>query len=96
MPSDLLILIIPIFQFPICATQIDEACIGKIAFEFHECRPPCEGIYADVKKSKVEILDEAHFQLLNHSYEKWFLQGHENIPFNSEGECNENANIKLI
>ena len=73
------------FQFPVCATPFDKTCIGKIGY-FDDCLLQCEGLYADVKKTQTEILDEGNFQLLTHSYEKWFLKGHENIPFNSEGE----------
>ena len=60
-------------------------CVRKINFDVGECRLPCEGIYADIKKSKVEILDETEFQLLIDSYETWFLEGRDNSPFIPEG-----------
>ena len=62
----------------------------KIGYDFEECLLPCEGLYADVKKSKAEFLDETEFQLLSHSYEKWFLRGHENVPFKPAGWCINN------
>ena len=74
-----------IFQFPICTDRRNMDCVRDITFDFEECRLPCEGVYADIKKSKVHILDEIEFQLLKDSYKTWFLEGREKSSFIPEG-----------
>ena len=40
----------------------------KIEIPHGECLKPCEGFYVDVKKSPVEIVQEAQYQILLEDY----------------------------
>ena len=35
---------------------------------YHECLKPCKGIYVDVKKSPIEIVQPAEYQILMNEY----------------------------
>ena len=63
-----------------CTIQADNECIKKIDQDSAKCQLPCEGVYADIKQSDVEILDETEFEVLQelshvHSWSHYF-------PFN--------------
>ena len=72
-----------IFQYPLCTNETEKKCIEYIQnSNYGNCQFPCNGIYADVKKNKIEASDETGIQLLKESYQKWFLKEHDNAPFN--------------
>ena len=67
--------IICILQIHLCDINgIDSACVEKIELPYNKCLKPCEGIFADFKKSPVEIVQKAKYQLLMNDYLKytWF------------------------
>ena len=62
-------------QIQLCDINgIDSACVEKIELPYSKCLKPCEGIYADFKKSPVQIVQKAKYQLLMDEYLKytWF------------------------
>ena len=56
-----------VFQIKICDEK-DDPCLAEVKIPFDECLKPCEGLYLDVKKSPVNIVEEAQFQILLEDY----------------------------
>ena len=46
-------------------------CVEEIAIPHEECLKPCEGLYVDVKKTQVEVVQIPQYQLLFDEYKKY-------------------------
>ena len=46
-------------------------CVEDIAIHHEECLKPCEGLYVDVKKTQVEVVQIPQYQLLFDEYKKY-------------------------
>ena len=61
----------------LCSSDKDFKCVAKTRLQYNKCLRPCEGLYVDVKKSPVEVVQVAQYKLLMKDYANhtWF---HEN------------------
>ena len=64
-------------QVQLCSSDKDFKCVAKTRLQYNKCLRPCEGLYVDVKKSPVEVVQVAQYKLLVKDYANhtWF---HEN------------------
>ena len=46
-------------------------CVEEITIPLEECLKPCEGLYVDVKKTQVEVVQIPQYQLLFDEYKKY-------------------------
>ena len=46
-------------------------CVEDITIHHEECLKPCEGLYVDVKKTQVEVVQIPQYQLLFDEYRKY-------------------------
>ena len=46
-------------------------CVEEITIPIEECLKPCEGLYVDVKKTQVEVVQIPQYQLLFDEYKKY-------------------------
>ena len=51
-----------------CLEKNERICVANIKMPYQECLKPCKGIYVDVKKSPVEIVQAAEYQILMNEY----------------------------
>ena len=72
-------------QVRLCKGLEDQKCWRKkVKLPYDECLKPCQGMYVDVKKDKVNIEREAQYeQLMSHyAYYTWFKENNTEIhPF---------------
>ena len=61
----------------LCSSDKDIQCVENARLQYNKCLRPCEGLYVDVKKSPVEVVQVAQYKLLMKDYANhtWF---HEN------------------
>ena len=68
---------------------------------YHECLKPCKGIYVDVKKSPIEIVQPAEYQILMNEYLNytWFKIDQsqlQNIQGNEISSITFRDNVELL
>ena len=65
-----------LFQVRLCKGREDMRCRKDVEFPVKKCLKPCEGLYFDVKKDKVEVEQAAQYDLLMSKYENytWFQE----------------------
>ena len=61
-------------QVQLCSSDKDFKCVAKTRLQYNKCLRPCEGLYVDVKKSPVEVVQVPSYHLLMKDYAKhtWF------------------------
>ena len=49
-------------------------CVNKTEIPYNDCLKPCQGLYVDVKKQPVEIVQVPQYQIMMKAYENytWF------------------------
>ena len=70
-------------QVRLCKGLEDQKCWrNKVKLPYDECLKPCQGMYVDVKKDKVNIEREAQYEQLMSHYANytWFKEDNANIP----------------
>ena len=67
----------------LCSRDEDLQCVENMQVQDNTCLRPCEGVYVDVKKSPVEVVQVPHYHLLMKDYAKhtWF---HEKNVFEND------------
>ena len=65
-----------LFQVRLCKGREDMRCRKDVELPVKKCLKPCEGLYFDVKKDKVEVEQAAQYDLLMSKYENytWFQE----------------------
>ena len=58
----------------LCSSDKDIQCVENTRLQYNKCLRPCEGLYVDVKKSPVEVVQVAQYKLLMKDYANhtWF------------------------
>ena len=58
-----------ILQFPFC-TQAEKVCVDSF-LESNDCLMSCSGLYSDIRKSDLKVIDKNGLEKLSQSYKKY-------------------------
>ena len=77
-------------QFPLC-TKTQKHCVDKIPMSDQSCMMiPCSGLYTDVKKSEIQMIDKKGFETLMNSYKRYIGNNIPSIEIYSRDNFGEN------
>ena len=64
-------------EFDLCINEKQWLCVAKIQIPKDMCNNPCKGLYVDVKKDPVEIIQAPQYQMMVNQYKMYtWMQNH--------------------